>query len=172
MQPPVVPSRKSCVISLYAVAAVPGVLFTNNSNGRIAVHRTPIKLFGRWDRRRQNNLKTVGKKWRFSLFGSPSFPLGFVLYFFGGFIGFILHAFTDFTQIHVLAALLRQHRNKNTIWLVATRLCKREVLRCSPCRPLVFTINKLQNSTIIQWIGFLIQFCYMEPSCTLDDSNA
>lgn len=142
-----------------------------NTIGIITVHSTFVKLLGKRDLYWENHSKTVEK-----IAVLPSWEHNLVLSSFLFFIN--LHAFTDFTQIHLLAyatTLLKQLTNKNTIKMVATRLCKREDLQLSPAiclsQPSVAS-NKLQNSTIIQWIGFLIQFCYMKPSCTMNDSNA
>ena len=108
-----------------------------NTIGRITVHSTFVKLFGIRDLYSENNSKTV-EKIAFSCLGTTA------LYFLFLFSYFNLHAFTDFTQIHLLAyttTLLKQLTNKNTIKMVATRLCKREDLRCKPCHLSVLAIS-------------------------------
>lgn len=106
-----------------------------NTIGRITVHSTFVKLFGIRDLCWENNSKTV-EKIAFCLLGTTT------LYFLCFFLN--LHAFTDFTQIHLLAyttTVLKQLTNKNTIKMVATRLCKREDLRCKPCHLSVLAIS-------------------------------
>lgn len=112
-----------------------------NTIGRITVHSTFVKLFGIRDHYWENNSKTV-EKIAFCLLGTTTWHFLFKIFF--SFL-FNLHAFTDFPKIHLLAyttTLLKQLTNKNTIIkMVATRLCKREDLRCKPCHLSVLAIS-------------------------------
>ncbi len=107
-----------------------------NTIGRITIHSTFVKLFGIRDLYWENNSKTV-EKIAFCLLGTTTWLVSFFFFF-------NLHAFTDFTQVHLLAyttTLLKQLTNKNTIKMVATRLCKREDLQCKPCHLSVLAIS-------------------------------